>query len=139
MTREQKVGCFQKIMGQVVGADLKEMERVDAIDLLNLHMNMIVEEVTELCEEVEELFVHIATTDDPREWNLADLLKELADVQYTISGLAAAISLPLEEAFTRVHASNLTKLDADGFAVRNTAGKVIKGLSYQPPSLGDLV
>lgn len=139
MNREKKVGEFLTTMGQVVGADLKVMERVDAIDLVAFHMSIILEEMGEFCDEIEELLMDIATTEDPAEWNLAATLKELADVQYTISGFAAAASLPLEEAFRRVHTSNLTKLDDEGHPVRNSTGKVVKGLRYKSPVLDDLV
>jgi predicted HAD superfamily Cof-like phosphohydrolase len=43
-----------------------------------------------------------------------------------------------DEAFFRVHDSNMSKL-VDGKALYREDGKVIKGPNYQPPYLGDLV
>jgi len=45
----------------------------------------------------------------------------------------------LEEAFLRVHRSNMSKLGADGRPIRRADGKVLKGPNYQPPTLHDLI
>ena len=45
----------------------------------------------------------------------------------------------LEEALSRVHKSNLSKLGLDGKPIRRQDGKVLKGPNYQPPDLRDLV
>lgn len=45
----------------------------------------------------------------------------------------------LEEAFRRVHASNMSKLGEDGEPIRREDGKVLKGPNYKPPDLSDLV
>lgn len=94
-----------------------------------------------------------------------NLLKELADFAYVVNGsvicgagdtdvvtdrvnLAGSIlchlgngyglSVPLE-AFTRVHASNMSKLDDNGKPIYREDGKVMKGPNYKPPVLTDLV
>lgn len=43
----------------------------------------------------------------------------------------------LEEAFKRVHASNMSKL-VDGKPIRRDDGKIMKGPNYKPPVLDDL-
>ena len=45
----------------------------------------------------------------------------------------------LDEALQRVFTSNMSKLDSNGRVIRNEHGKVLKGPSYRPPSLTDLV
>lgn len=45
----------------------------------------------------------------------------------------------LQEAFRRVHASNMSKLGDDGKPIRREDGKVLKGPNYKPPVLTDLV
>ena len=66
-------------------------------------------------------------------------LKELADLVYVAYQYAAAAGWDLDEALTRVHKSNLSKLDDDFRPIKRADGKVIKGPNYQPPNLIDLV
>lgn len=66
-------------------------------------------------------------------------LKELADLCYVAYQYAAAAGWDLDEALTRVHQSNLSKLDDDMKPVKRDDGKIIKGPNYKPPTLIDLV
>lgn len=43
------------------------------------------------------------------------------------------------KAFSRVHFSNMSKLDVDGKPIKREDGKVLKGPNYEPPNLTDLV
>ena len=45
----------------------------------------------------------------------------------------------LDEALHRVHESNMSKLDEDGKPIYREDGKVLKGPTYAPPQLEDLV
>lgn len=45
----------------------------------------------------------------------------------------------LARAFTRVHLSNMSKLDDDGKPIKRDDGKVMKGPNYKAPDLSDLV
>lgn len=45
----------------------------------------------------------------------------------------------VQEAFKRVHESNLSKLGMDGLPIRREDGKVLKGPNYKPADLSDLV
>lgn len=95
--------------------------------------NLIVEEVKEFLEEEDN--VH----DEVFRHNDADALKELADVVYVCFQYAANMEWDLDEALTRVHESNLSKLGDDGHPVLRSDGKVLKGPNYNPPFLQDLV
>ena len=66
-------------------------------------------------------------------------LKELADLVYVCYQYAAGKDWDLDEAMKRVHNSNLSKLGEDGKPIRREDGKVLKGPSYAPPTLTDLV
>jgi predicted HAD superfamily Cof-like phosphohydrolase len=91
----------------------------------------------------------------------AELLKELTDLEYVLVGATAkgiheypedivgnlyafehlyqAIpSAILNEAFVRVHKSNMSKL-TDGKLVKREDGKILKPESYEPPDLMELV
>ncbi len=46
---------------------------------------------------------------------------------------------PLEHAFKRVHASNMSKLTKEGKVLRREDGKVLKSDQYKPADLADLV
>jgi predicted HAD superfamily Cof-like phosphohydrolase len=93
---------------------------------------------------------------------MAQLLKELIDLEYVSTGaylvgvkgvpdematvlgqinnIASIIPLDVfNEAFRRVHNSNMSKLGDDGKPVRRDDGKIMKGPNYQPPSLIDLI
>ncbi len=95
---------------------------------------------------------------------VAALLKEMADFQYVVTGAAVQGVQPsqlpdelvelintimplfaivpeelLDEAFRRVHASNMSKL-VDGKPLRDPeTGKILKGPNYKKPDLSDLV
>lgn len=71
--------------------------------------------------------------------NKENLLKELADIVYVVYGYAATYGLDLDEAFLRVHASNMSKLDDNGFPLKRDDGKILKGPNYKEPDLGDLI
>jgi NTP pyrophosphatase (non-canonical NTP hydrolase) len=68
-----------------------------------------------------------------------DLLKEMADLVYVVYQLAAERCWNLDEALSRVHQSNLSKLGADMKPIRAEGGKILKGPNYQPPDLSSLV
>jgi predicted HAD superfamily Cof-like phosphohydrolase len=107
------------------------------INDMTKRLNLIVEEVTELVDSVTTLIEEIEEASETTTTSRGEMLKELADVQYTISGFAASFGLDLEVAFQRVHESNLSKFL--GGVEYNDDNKVMKGADYQPPNLEDLV
>lgn len=130
--REIVVKEFHDAMRQQSNLDQPSSE------LLEFRYRLLVEELKEVGEEVA-----IAMT-EANMGGIGDkvkirLLKELADLQYVLSGFAVTLGLPLEEAFYRVHKSNMSKLGEDGKPVYRDDGKVLKGPNYQPPNLEDLV
>ena len=68
-----------------------------------------------------------------------DKLKELADLLYVVYQFSEVKGWDLDEAFRRVHYSNLSKVGPGGRAIFREDGKVLKGPSYRPPDLHDLV
>ena len=66
-------------------------------------------------------------------------LKELVDLVYVCFQYAENMEWDLEEAYHRIHNSNMSKLGLDGKPIRRTDGKVLKGPKYQPPILNDLI
>ena len=66
-------------------------------------------------------------------------LKELADLVYVCYQFAASQEWDLDEAFRRVHDSNMSKLDNNGKPIYRADGKVLKGPNYKEPHLLDLI
>jgi NTP pyrophosphatase (non-canonical NTP hydrolase) len=100
-----------------------------AMNDLKLYKTCFKEEVEELLESLKKY------KDDPSERE--NLVKEFADVQYTLSQLAVGYRVDLEEAFGRVHESNMTKL-VDGKLRRREDGKILKPSTYAAPNLKGL-
>ena len=75
----------------------------------------------------------------PTKERVEKLLKELADLQYVLSGYAVTFGIDLDTAFSLVHHSNMSKLGVDGKPIKREDGKVIKGPNYSPPNLSKLV
>lgn len=77
---------------------------------------------------------------DENGFDQAALLKELADLVYVCYGYADRFGWDLDEAFRRVHLSNMSKLDpVTGNPIFREDGKILKGSNYKEPNLKDLV
>lgn len=77
---------------------------------------------------------------DENGFDQAALLKELADLVYVCYGYADRFGWDLDEAFRRVHLSNMSKLDpVTGKPIFREDGKILKGSNYKEPNLEDLV
>lgn len=91
-----------------------------------LRMRLLLEEVTELTEaEISE--------------DLTQIADALADIIYIACGTALAYGIPLDEVFTEVHRSNLTKVGPDGTVVVRADGKILKGAQYDPPHIARIL
>lgn len=126
-SREGLVKEFHEAFGHPIGNKTLSQETY------NLRLKLINEERKELEEAITNYRI------SPTSLNREQVLKEMADVQYVLSGLAVCLGLDLEEAFIRVHESNMSKLGTDGKPIYRDDGKVLKGPHYAPPYLGDLV
>ena len=119
---------FHKAFNHPVGGD-----EGMTIENIRLRTKLIFEEGLELDKEL---------------WNIVqtgkispNLLKEGADLLYVLLGTFVSLGLnyQLIEAYRRVHISNMSKLGPDGKPIYREDGKVLKGPSYKPPVLDDLV
>ena len=123
-----------------------ELNKYDDLDVLRLRMSLLREELREVEEEagnIEDVIYQGVIEGDVSKEDLtrvkAALLKELCDLQYVLSGFAVTFGLPFDEAFERVHESNMSKLGPDGKPIYREDGKVLKGPNYKKPDLSDLV
>lgn len=106
-------------------------------DLLKLRQKLLNEEMAELNVEIDSLISELQTSGSTRQATRARMFKELADLQYVLSGMVVALGIPMQETFRRVHQSNMSKL-VDGHALKREDGKILKGPNYKPPFLDDL-
>ena len=102
--------------------DFDKIKKEDA-ERIALRSNLVAEEFKELinAESCEEI------------------MKESFDLIYVILGTFVEFGWDLEEAFRRVHQSNMSKLGEDGKPIYREDGKVLKGPNYKKPDLSDLV
>ncbi len=126
---------FLTAMEQPVSQGWEDLEGI------KLGLKLIEEETEEFREAVENLFenTECGEGEDVLNDNREDLAKELTDILYVCYWTAAKIGIDVNEAFRRVHASNMSKLGLDGKPVKREDGKVLKGPGYHAPDLSDIV
>ncbi len=108
-----------------------------SINLLTLRQKLINEETEELNVEINALIDELKTTGSVSKETKLKMFKELADLQYVLSGMVVSLGIPMEEVFQRVHNSNMSKL-VDGKPLKREDGKFLKGPNYKKPDLSDL-
>ena len=126
---------FMTAMGQPVSQGWEDIEGI------KLGLKLIEEETEEFREAVENIFenTECGEGEDVLNDSREDLAKELADILYVCFWTAAKIGIDVNEAFRRVHASNMSKLGPDGKPVKREDCKVLKGPVYHAPDLSDIV
>lgn len=102
---------------------------------LERRSTLVCEEAKELCEALTILLVDVMRYGAAPVKTLAEVLKELCDLIYVAEGLSVELGVDVDEAFRRVHESNMSKFPMS----TREDGKVMKGPNYQPPYLEDLV
>ena len=123
----KRVDEFHKAYGMprgtvTVSDDFSKVTQEDA-DRIKLRFDLNAEEFKEL-----------VTAETP-----AEIMKEACDLVYVILGMFVEFGWDFDEAFKRVHESNMSKLDEEGKPIRREDGKILKGPNYQAPDLRDLV
>ena len=108
-----------------------------SIELLQLRKRLLNEEMKELNTEFDNLIEQLNSGEITIDTK-ANFLKELADLQYVLSGTVITFGLRFEEVFERVHQSNMSKL-VNGKPLKREDGKFLKGPNYKPPYLKDLI
>lgn len=127
VTREDWVRRFRE------AADSQDFDP-DNIDVVrsNMIFNCIIEEFNEFAEAASNYEL------EQNEENRAQLCKEWADLQYTVSQAACYYNIPASPAFVRVAENNLTKVQEDGKILKREDGKILKPEGYQPPDMSGL-
>lgn len=121
-SREQMVGEFLE------AGDTKNHEQGGS---LMQHTSCFAEELAEFSEAISDYL------DNPNKETRAQLCKEWADVQVTLSNFAWFFGFDGDEAFLRVAKNNLSKI-VDGKVIKREDGKILKPEGYQKPDMKGL-
>ncbi|MGW0392547.1 pyrophosphohydrolase domain-containing protein [Streptomyces sp. NPDC003042] len=121
-TPQELVRAFHRAFGLDVGSTPANVTP----ELARHRQVLLEEEVAELAE---------ATASG----HLADIAHELADVVYIAYGTAAVHGIDLDAVLAEVHRANMSKLGPDGRPSYREDGKVLKGASYRPPQVADIL
>ena len=103
-------------------------------ELMDFRLKLIFEEIQELATAALDL-ENPEVTELERRILMQDLLKEMCDVVYVIKGMAVSFGMDFDKAYELVHKSNMSKLPL----VKDSNGKVMKGLNYEPPNMEGLI
>jgi predicted HAD superfamily Cof-like phosphohydrolase len=110
---------------RVFGAHFEQAPTADlSPETVALRVSLIQEELNEYQEAAE--------THD-----LVGIADALSDLMYVVLGTYVSHGLQdvAEALFAEVHASNMSKLDADGRVLYRSDGKVLKSNLWRPPDL----
>jgi predicted HAD superfamily Cof-like phosphohydrolase len=117
----------------VCGDDLPDEPTNAPAHITALRENLIREEANEIFEELKMLSAGFYKDDPDR--GLANLAKELCDLQYVLLGTAVQFGIDLEPIWNAVHSSNMEKA---GGSI-NEHGKRMKPEGWQPPNIIRLI
>lgn len=140
---EALVRDFHSRYGLPVVDDAPSADR----DRVHMRLALVVEEAAELVAAVygtdaarhlEEAFTRAVAADDGRR-DVVAAADALGDLVYVVYGMALELGVPLPEVLAEIHASNLSKLGADGRPVLRADGKVLKGPDYRPPDVAGVL
>ena len=118
MTNFEKVGLFMKTFGQ----EIKNRRGVSSEKINNLIICLIEEELKEF---KDALFNK----------DIKEVADALTDILYVTYGAGHAFGINLDDCFSEVQRSNMSKLGNDGKPIYNEHGKVMKGPNYFKPDL----
>ncbi len=122
MTNFKKVKTFMETFGQ----EVKSKPSFSSKKINDLRYNLIKEELDELKQAIEKN-------------DLLEVADALTDILYVTYGAGHAFGINLDNCFSEVQNSNMSKLGTDGKPIYNEAGKVMKGPNYYKPDLTKFV
>ena len=118
MTNFEKVGLFMKTFGQ----EVKNRPSLSSEKINNLRISLIEEELKEF---KDALFNK----------DIKEVADAVTDILYVTYGAGHAFGINLDDCFSEVQRSNMSKLGNDGKPIYNEHGKIMKGPNYFEPDL----
>lgn len=67
--------------------------------------------------------------------DIVETADALGDLDYVVAGTSVAFGIPHDDVVEEIHASNMSKLGADGKPIYREDGKVLKGPNYFKPNI----
>ena len=122
MTNFENVKKFMQTFGQ----EVKTKASFPNDKIINLRLDLIREELSELKEAIEKK-------------DIKEVADALTDILYVTYGAGHAFGINLDKCFEEVQNSNMSKLGSDGKPIFNENGKVMKGPDYFKPNLSKFV
>ena len=122
MTNFENVKKFMQTFGQ----EVKTKASFPNDKIINLRLDLIREELSELKEAIEKK-------------DIKEVADALTDILYVTYGAGHAFGINLDHCFNEVQNSNMSKLDENGKPIYNEHGKVMKGPKYFKPDLTKFV
>ena len=118
MSNFNDVKNFMKTYGQ----EIKNKSEFPSDNIIKLRIDLIQEELDELKEAINKN-------------DIVEVADALTDILYVTYGAGHSFGINLDECFTEVQKSNMSKLDSNGNPIFNDNGKVMKGPNYFKPNL----
>ena len=122
MTNFEKVKKFMRTFGQEVRSEAS----LPRDKIINLRLDLISEELSELNEAIEKK-------------DIKEVADDLTDILYVTYGAGHSFGINLDKCFEEVQNSNMSKLGPDNKPIYNEHGKVMKGPNYFKPDLSKIV
>jgi len=111
-----------KVFMETYGQEVKLIPNFPENKILKLRIDLIQEELDELKEAIENK-------------DIVEVADALTDILYVTYGAGHSFGINLDDCFSEVQRSNMSKLDENGKPVFNDSGKVLKGPNYFKPDL----
>ena len=118
MSNFDEVKVFMKTYGQ----EVKLTPDFPENKILKLRIDLIQEELDELKEAISNK-------------DIVEVADALTDILYVTYGAGHSFGINLDDCFSEVQRSNMSKLGDDGKPIFNESGKVLKGPNYFKPDL----
>ena len=118
MSNFDEVKVFMKTYGQ----EIKLTPDFPENKILKLRIDLIQEELDELKEAIKNK-------------DIVEVADALTDILYVTYGAGHSFGINLDDCFSEVQRSNMSKLDENGKPIFNESGKVLKGPNYFKPDL----
>ena len=122
MTNFENVKKFMQTFGQ----DVRTEASFPNDKTINLRLNLIEEELSELKEAIDKK-------------DIKEVADALTDILYVTYGAGHSFGINLDKCFAEVQNSNMSKLGENGEPIYNESGKVMKGPNYFKPDLSKFV
>ncbi len=107
---------------EVYGQEVKTKSDFPNEKIVKLRVDLIKEELNELIEAINNK-------------DIVEVADALTDILYVTYGAGHSFGIDLDECFSEVQRSNMSKLDKNGNPIYNEQGKVMKGPNYTKPNL----